>query len=58
MGKPEELHQRRGEGGCKGAMRHWPLINFCSVGESFNLKDDLIETRAREDEVSNVKYHI
>ncbi|RMC09266.1 hypothetical protein DUI87_14274 [Hirundo rustica rustica] len=50
MWKPEELHQRRGEGGCEGAVRHWPPINFCTVGESFNIKDDLIETRAREDE--------
>lgn len=47
-----------GEGGCKAAMRHWPLINFCIVGESFNIKDDLIETRAREDEVRKVKYHV
>lgn len=56
MWKPEELCQRRGKGECKAAMRHWPLINFCIVGESFNIKDYLIEARAREEEISNVKY--
>ncbi|CAM9438950.1 unnamed protein product, partial [Bubo scandiacus] len=39
----------RWKGGCKGAIRHWPLINFFIVGESFNIKDDLIETRVRGD---------
>lgn len=52
MWKPEELRQMRGEGGCKDTMRHWPLINFCIVGEPFNIKDYLVETRAREDEVT------
>lgn len=39
-------------------MRHWLLISFSTVGESFNIKDDLIETRIKGDVVSNVKYHI
>ncbi|KAF2984221.1 hypothetical protein EK904_013356 [Melospiza melodia maxima] len=53
MWKPEELCQRRGKGECKGAMRHWPLMNFCIVGEFFNVKEDLIETRAKEEEVTH-----
>lgn len=52
MWKPEELCQRRGKEECKGAMRHWPLVNFCIVGEFFKIKDDLTETRAKEDEVT------
>lgn len=47
--KPEELHQSREEGGGKGAS------NKLFLGESFNIKNYWIETRARKDEVSNVK---